>query len=845
MEKLRMSYDALDKHDQEVFLHIACFFIGNDKDYTVEILDGCDLYTTIGIINLIDRCLVAIGANNKLVMHDMIRDMGRGIVRLAAEEPRKRSRLWHHKDSIKVLREKNGTKTIEGLELNLQKHLGVTTPIIPNNIVVETSAFARMHKLKLVESFHVHLTGCYEEFPTELRMLCWIAFPLDSIPIDFHLENLVVLEMQFSSLREILNGTKCFPSMKILDLSHSHGLIATVDFSLCPNLEKLILIECEGLIDVHESIGNLGRLVYLNMKDCKSLRRLPKTIGMLKLLDTLIISGCSNLNNSSVEMIRSMESLKVLELDRVPISQLFTLCGEVKLGSYLPCSLLSLSLKGCNLSDDSFPVDFASLSLLRRLNLSDNPIRGLPNCVKGLTMLDELSFSYCLNLETLVELPKVRDELSVDNCKALVKITYQSRFCAEYSPYQWDKNHSLVEWEYKYKLEPIGRVDVEMLNLLGLRNLDFDIMPTIRICKPFQGYEIFHHGGIQGLHEYDCTDSYFKGNARKIDMFSIFLPGNVVPGHFTHKCKEPSSISFIVPLPSLPGLRIRGFNIFIVYAISDDANDKNYYSSNERDKGAVSIKVENESNDDNWHYAPVFHAIPGKGEDMIWLSHWNMKNQVKGGDQMAVSFSVQFSTFSFLVKEWGIQVVQEKQEEKTHTDLNSTTNANCNPCATGGDMSSSNEPLPGPYLLSYEPHTVEADKDKEDEEETEGDLIPASAMRAGSNNHERGFRKWKVLIMASVILAAAISAAHHFEDPDVDTNLSKAITNPGKKNRMKIKHALGAAASTDGSNNGAQGLRMRKMLIIAAVFFILSLSVHWLFSFSGRERSMSSILVPT
>ncbi|XP_040370701.1 disease resistance protein RUN1-like isoform X2 [Rosa chinensis] len=875
MHKLRISYDAVDKHDQEVFLHIACFFIGNDKDYTVGILDECDLHTTIGIINLIDRCLVAIDGNNKVVMHDVVRDMGRGIVRLAAEEPRKRSRLWHHKDSMRVLREKNGTKRIEGFELNLQRHLGVTTPsTIPNNFVVETSAFARMHKLKLLRLSHVHLTGCYEEFPTELRMLCWIAFPLDSIPINFHLENLVVLEMQYSSLRQILNGTKCFPSMKILDLSHSHDLIAAVDFSLCLNLEKLILLECEGLIDVHESIGKLGRLVYLNMKDCKSLRRLPKTIGTLKRLDTLILSGCLNLNNSSIEMIRGMESLKVLELDRIPISQLFTLCGEVKLESYLPFSLLSLSLKGCNLSDDSFPVDFGSLSLLRSLDLSDNPICGLPNCVKGLTMLDELSFSNCLSLKSLLGLPKVNFMLSLGDCKALVKITYQSRFG---TPYQWDKNHSLVDWEYKYKLEPIGRVDVEILNLLGLRNLDFEIMPTIRICKPFQGYEIFHHGGIQGLHEYDCTNSYFKGNARKIDMFSTFLPGNVVPGHFTHKSKEPSSISFIVPLPSLPGLRIRGFNIFIVYAISDDVDDKNYYwPSNERDKGAVSIKVENESNDDNWDYSPVFHAIPGKGEDMTWLSHWNMKNQVKGGDQMAVSFQVQFSTFLFLVKEWGIQVVQEKQEDKTYTDLNSTTNANCNPCATGGDMSSSDEPLPGPYLLSYEPHaveadncnpcgtdgdmsssdeplpgpyllsyephTVEADKDKKgDEEEAEGDLFPASAMRTGSNSRERGFRKWKVLIIAAVILAAAISAAHHFEDPDLDTNLSKTVTNPEEDEDQ----TLGAAASTDGSNNGTQGLRMRKMLIIAAVFFILSLSVHWLFSFSGRERSMSSILVPT
>ncbi|KAM5554612.1 hypothetical protein ABKV19_022822, partial [Rosa sericea] len=208
MNKLKMSYDVLDKHDQEVFLHIACCFMGNDKDYTVGILDGCNLYTTVAIMNLIDRCLVTIGPTNKVVMHDMIRDMGREIVRLEAEEPRKRSRLWHYKDSFKVLREKNGTKTIESLELNMQRHLEVTNSRYPNEIVLETNAFATMHKLKLLRLSRVNLTGSFEKFPTGLRLLCWIAFPLDSIPIVFHLENLVVLEMQYSSLRQILSGTK-------------------------------------------------------------------------------------------------------------------------------------------------------------------------------------------------------------------------------------------------------------------------------------------------------------------------------------------------------------------------------------------------------------------------------------------------------------------------------------------------------------------------------------------------------------------------------------------------------------------------------------------------------------
>ena len=40
-------------------------------------------------------------------------------------------------------------------------------------------------------------------------------------------------------------------------------------------------------------------------------------------------------------------------------------------------------------------------------------------------------------------------------------------------------NWNLVECEYDYKLEPIDRVDVEMIKLLGLCNLES--MPAVRM----------------------------------------------------------------------------------------------------------------------------------------------------------------------------------------------------------------------------------------------------------------------------------------------------------------------------------------------------------------------------
>lgn len=98
LAKLKISYDSLqDDHDRNLFLDIACFFIGKCKDYVVTILDECNFCTVIGIQNLLDRCLLKIDEDNKLVMHQLIRDMGREIIRRESpKEPGKRSRLWHH-----------------------------------------------------------------------------------------------------------------------------------------------------------------------------------------------------------------------------------------------------------------------------------------------------------------------------------------------------------------------------------------------------------------------------------------------------------------------------------------------------------------------------------------------------------------------------------------------------------------------------------------------------------------------------------------------------------------------------------------------------------------------------
>ena len=115
--------------------------------------------------------------------------------------------------------------------------------------------------------------------------------------------------------------------LKILNLSHSHGLVDSPDFSLLPNLEKLKLKDCINLVGVHESVGKLERLVLLNLRGCRNLTKLPRDIVLLKSLEELILSDCSSLDKLPPDLVK-MESLKVLHADG--INQLSSNSGAVK-----------------------------------------------------------------------------------------------------------------------------------------------------------------------------------------------------------------------------------------------------------------------------------------------------------------------------------------------------------------------------------------------------------------------------------------------------------------------------------------------------------------------------------
>ncbi|KRH65672.1 hypothetical protein GLYMA_03G054100v4 [Glycine max] len=236
-EKLKISYDGLTGDTEKgIFLDIACFFTGKDRNDVIHILNGCGLCAENGIRVLVERGLVTVDYKNKLGMHDLLRDMGREIIRSETPmELEERSRLWFHEDALDVLSKETGTKAIEGLALKLPR---------TNTKCLSTKAFKEMKKLRLLQLAGVQLVGDFKYLSKDLRWLCWHGFPLACIPTNLYQGSLVSIELENSNVNLLWKEAQVMEKLKILNLSHSHYLTETPDFSNLPNLEKLLLVDC-------------------------------------------------------------------------------------------------------------------------------------------------------------------------------------------------------------------------------------------------------------------------------------------------------------------------------------------------------------------------------------------------------------------------------------------------------------------------------------------------------------------------------------------------------------------------------------------------------------------------
>ncbi|XLR13539.1 hypothetical protein S83_041477 [Arachis hypogaea] len=483
MDVLRISFDALDDMEKEIFLDIACFFPFKREEYVKEILRIRGFYPDIGIRILIDKSLITIFDGWEIVMHDLLRELGRSIVReKSPHEPRKWSRLWNQKDLSNVLRE---NKIAENLEAIVLREFCIYREELPVEALSQMSNLKLLIILSLTEN--LSFSGCLHFLSNELGYLEWESYPFTCLPSSFQPNKLVKLILDYSNIKELWKGIKDLPNLTHIALRGSHNLVKIPNLSQAPNLEELNLEGCVKLVHLHPSVGSLQKLHSLNLENCKSLVKIPilsrtsnlkklklagcdklvhldASIGSLEKLRFLNLENCKNLVSipNCIFRLNSLQNLNLSGCSKLFRYQLLekprqseqlnsgqsvqshmtsSICKTLtrplhflssrrrsnSVGSLVPSLsrfpvLTSLDISFCNLVQ--IPEAIGQLHCLEDLNIGGNNIVALPHCIKELPKLRKLNLEYCKHLKWLPStlLPIRRDcygGIYVFNCPNL------------------------------------------------------------------------------------------------------------------------------------------------------------------------------------------------------------------------------------------------------------------------------------------------------------------------------------------------------------------------------------------------------------------------------------------
>ncbi|XP_050253164.1 disease resistance protein RUN1-like isoform X3 [Quercus robur] len=395
LDILKISYDGLTNAQKELFLDIACFFKGENKDCIKDILKSFGYYPDYNIGVLIDKSLITIEQAETIWMHDLLQEMGQEIV--SQESPKelgRRRRLLHYEDILFVLKNNIGTEVVEGIKLN--------TPIeIEEHLSVE--AFSKMTNLRFLKIGYVQppldlirgpiqLPQGLNYLSNELRVIDWHGYPLKSLPTSFQRNKLVELRMHCSDIKQLWKGIMILNELKLIDLSDSQNLIKIPDLSGAPNLKQLILQCCTRLYKIHASLGDLKRLIRLDLNGCKCVESLPHKIS-LEALEFFNLSGCSKLKKF-LDIVENMSCLSKFCLSETAIKD----CKNLSSLPIAICSLMSfktLNLSGCSKLDE-LPENLGKIEGLEVLDLSGTAITGLPSSIVHLKNLKVLSLSGCV-----------------------------------------------------------------------------------------------------------------------------------------------------------------------------------------------------------------------------------------------------------------------------------------------------------------------------------------------------------------------------------------------------------------------------------------------------------------
>ncbi|PPD68853.1 hypothetical protein GOBAR_DD34264 [Gossypium barbadense] len=502
LDTLRISFDGLDEREKNIFLDIACFFNGEEKDLVMKVLDGCGFFPDIGVDVLIKKSLIKVSNDNQyLRMHALLQEMGRKIVEeKCVDEPGKRCRLWKEMDVHHVLTKNTPLFNLKMINLKGSQNL------------IKTPDFTTAPKLEALI-----MEGC-----TRL--------------VDVH-PSIGVLK-----------------SLKLLNLRDCKSLRSLPTKIGMESLETLILSGCSNLARFPEIDGKMEHLKTLHLSGCYKVEYLPESLHQAKFLEELDLSKTAIKEPPS--FISQLKNLEVLSFSgckgpsyksRPNLPFLFNVIQGRRTNPIAPVlpllsglsSLRKLNLRDCNLCEGDIPRDISDLSSLIDLDLSGNNFISIPASLTRLSKLKFLDLSNC-NMCTLGEA----------DIHGLSSLSYL---------YLRGNNFITIPLALTQlcRLNFLGLSNCKMLKSLpelltsmcinGCSSLEVVASPS-KVRNLVEGGYIFAINCFklaENINALTLLKKYLKASANSIKNFTITMPGSEIPEWFSQQ-KNDSSIQ--IPL---------------------------------------------------------------------------------------------------------------------------------------------------------------------------------------------------------------------------------------------------------------------------------------------------------
>ncbi|GKA92741.1 disease resistance TIR-NBS-LRR class family protein, partial [Tanacetum coccineum] len=288
------------------------------KDDAVIALKSCGFFAEAALRVLEQKSLITIFEDYRLRlgMHDHIEELGKNIVRrLNPNEPKRHSRLWIDEEIEEILTNDSGTQETKCIKMFAEE----------SNFEILMKGLANMKELRFLQ------VGCryvseeevsnwnFDEvsnwnLPNALRFLSWYGYPFSSLPKTFQAKNLVGLDMHYNNMVQLWKDGEEKAFLKLRFLNFYYTSMRTLDLSVAPNLETLILDTCDNLVELDFQVT--PNLKELRIHHCNRLEKVHMPAQSPN-LETLILELCYYLEEFRFQVTPNLKELRIHECIRL------------------------------------------------------------------------------------------------------------------------------------------------------------------------------------------------------------------------------------------------------------------------------------------------------------------------------------------------------------------------------------------------------------------------------------------------------------------------------------------------------------------------------------------------